>query len=97
MPVQLTDNNNPIAWGETVVGEDIAEPPKAITSDPNKRAKWDGSQWIEDPDFTPPKDIGVNRSKISAASKTAFRDARANGDLQTQLDIIFEMLTGEQP
>lgn len=39
----------------------------------------------------------VRRSKVSEGSKRAFRDARSNNDLQTQLDILFEVLTGEKP
>ena len=39
----------------------------------------------------------VDRSLISEASKQDFLDARAAGDVQTQLDTLYAVLTGEQP
>lgn len=39
----------------------------------------------------------VQRQKVSEQSKQDFRDARSNDDLQTQLDILFEIVTGEEP
>lgn len=39
----------------------------------------------------------VDRGEMSSQTKTAFRDARSNDDVQAQLDILFEILTGEHP
>ena len=39
----------------------------------------------------------VQRQSVSESSRTAFAEARAAGDTQQQLDIIWDILTGEQP
>ena len=39
----------------------------------------------------------LTRSKISQGSRNEFRDARDEGDMQRQLDLLFEILTGEEP
>lgn len=41
--------------------------------------------------------VPVRRAMVSPASKDEFRAARDAGDLQTQLDILFEIVTGEAP
>lgn len=43
------------------------------------------------PDLAVPEDIEERERK------EAFRDARAAGDVQGQLDVLFEVLTGEEP
>ena len=57
------------------------------SSDPAKLVKKSNPQTPE----------SVQREEISQESKDEFRAARSNNDLQTQLDILFEILTGEQP
>lgn len=39
----------------------------------------------------------VSRKRVTDATKQDFRDARSAGDQQTQLDILFEIVTGETP
>ena len=39
----------------------------------------------------------VDRDAISAESRDRFQEARSNGDTQEQLDVLYEILTGETP
>jgi hypothetical protein len=42
------------------------------------------------------KSIPVDRIKISGESKEQFKKARENEDVQKQLDIIWNILTGDE-
>lgn len=44
--------------------------------------------------FGPPDNV-VQRGKFSEQSRQAFKDARDAGDVQAQLDVLYEVLTGE--
>jgi hypothetical protein len=76
--------------GETenviVVGEDY-EPPEGYE--------------LKDPADAPPKPDApeppepVDRSKVSQASKDALKQARQNGDTQKEIDILYDIVTGE--
>lgn len=48
---------------------------------------------IEDPGILEP----VSRAEISAGSREEFKDARASGDLQRQIDDLYLMITGDDP
>lgn len=52
---------------------------------------------VDDPEYSAPESTVVDRKNISGTAKDQFRSARSNGDMQTQLDILFEILTGEAP
>lgn len=100
MTVQLDENGRPVAWGgDQIEGEDIPNPPLDLIRSEDTHARWDREKevWIEDPDWTPPNNPSVRRDRVSTLSKDEFRNARSNGDMQAQLDILFEILTGEQP
>lgn len=96
MGVKLDANNRPVAWGEKLKGKDIPDPPD---ENPPRAYQWDESteEWVFDETYTAPNPPSVNRDLVSSHTRQAFRDARANDDLQTQLDILFEVLTGETP
>jgi len=44
-----------------------------------------------------PKPPAVTRAKVSAATHREFQDARTAGDIQTQIDLIWHVLTGRNP
>ncbi|WP_256402419.1 hypothetical protein [Halorubrum salinum] len=44
-----------------------------------------------------PKPPAVTRTKVSAATHQEFQDARTADDLQTQIDLIWHVLTGRDP
>lgn len=71
----------------------------------------DSPELVDDPDYDPrtageraedrlddlSPDNPVRRQRISEQTKKEFRDARGADDLQTQVDILFEILAGEGP
>lgn len=61
----------------------------------NKKVDTSTGEVVDDPSWR--KKETVKRHKVSAHSKDTFRAARDGGDLQAQLDILFEILTGEEP
>ncbi len=85
------------------VPADYDPPENAITVDvpPGKAERMmvdtsvDPPELIDGPNYVPPEN--VRREKISQTSKDRFRTARSNDDLQKQLDVLFEILTGEKP
>ena len=44
-----------------------------------------------------PEPPSVTRAKVSDHTRQEFVNARENDDIQAQLDIIFEILTGDHP
>ena len=71
----------------------------------------DEEELVEDPDYEPQPtpernsdqldelrdEEPLRRARITGDTKQVFRDARENEDLQTQLDVLFEIMTGEEP
>lgn len=95
MAVQLNDNGGPVAWGEKIAGEDIPHPPDELVETRDKRPKWDyeNEEWIEDPEFTPQKrPEPVDRSKISDDTKQKIINARDEGDYETALNHVLDVL-----
>lgn len=75
---------------------DTSVEPPALVDDPNYEsppALEDVAERLEGLE----KDHPVARKRVSDEQKASFRSARDDGDLQGQLDIVFEVLTGEQP
>lgn len=80
MTVKLNVNGNPVAWGKNVEGKDIPDPPDTLTNDPQKRAMWDGSAWVEDPNYTAPytpEDWAADRKAGNFTSDTEGLDRLA--------------------
>lgn len=94
--VKLNENNNPVAWGEKLVGgDDIPEPPDRLTEPWDKRPKWDdeNEQWVEDPDFEPePGPEHIDRAKISGDTRDKIIEARAAGNYEKALDHVLDIL-----
>jgi hypothetical protein len=44
MKVKTDENGRPKAWGETVKGKEMPEPPGNA-----KDYRWDGNKWVKDP------------------------------------------------
>ena len=44
-----------------------------------------------------PEPPAVTRAAVSAATHQEFQDARTAGDIQTQIDLIWHVLTGRDP
>lgn len=78
---------NEMAAPETVSGKELVRKKVDTSVDP--------PELVDNHDYRKPE--SVQREEISASSKQAYRDARSDGDQQAQLDILFEILTGEQP
>ena len=71
----------------------------------------DEERLVEDPDYEPPPnpernadqldelrgEVPLRRARVTEDAKQSFRDAREDEDLQTQLDVLFEIMTGEEP
>lgn len=54
----------------------------------------DEAQAVKESSPEPP---AVTRSKVSRASREEFVTARDDGEIQKQLDILFEIVSGEHP
>lgn len=68
----------------------------------------DPPELVENPDYDPRSELErrldelvndqpVRQKKVAEEDKQAFRDARDAGDIQGQLDALFEIVTGETP
>lgn len=71
----------------------------------------DTPQLADNPNYQPPAELDdvasrlndlegdhpVARQRVSDSQKQSFRDARAVDDLQGQLDVLFEIVTGDKP
>lgn len=81
MVVVLDDNNRPQVWGDGINGRDIPDPPT-----PARDYRWDDGrgEWVEDP-------IATRQEELDAA----LRAARANDDLQAQVDALAAYVRGE--
>lgn len=70
MPVQLDAQGHPLAWGDRIEGEDIPDPPQELVTDGQRRAMWTGSEWVADPDFTPPDTPTKVKNDLQAGNIT---------------------------
>lgn len=94
MTVVLNNNNEPVAWGEKLAdGRDIPNPPSEILNAPDEIPVWDGEagSWVSVPDKTRRKEF-VDRSKISEDTKQKIIDARDEGDYETALNHVLDVL-----
>lgn len=75
------------AVNRIVVGEDFEPPEGFELADPD-----DAPEFSHDYEKPEP----VDRSKISAESKEALKEARAAGDTEREIAILWEIVTGEE-
>lgn len=71
------------------------EPPTLVTKPDNDPGS--GLERIESGQDDPLTGTLVRRIDVSDETRDAFERARENGDLQAQIDSIYEILTGEVP
>jgi hypothetical protein len=77
MPVKLTGNNRPAAWGNRVKGKNIPFPPE---ENPPNEYVWDGETWVHNP---------RNESSLERMENSEIATGLENGEKSAKEVLVY--------